>query len=48
MAAGFNPTHTAQIVSEVVPKVRWEHGVDDPGDPTWVRTDIGWSTDPDV
>ena len=25
----------------------WEYGVEDPGDPTWVLTDISWSTDPD-
>jgi hypothetical protein len=31
----------------MVPLVMWEYGVDDPGDPTWVRADISWSTDPD-
>jgi hypothetical protein len=31
----------------MVPKVLWEYGVEDPGDPTWVLTDISWSTDPD-
>ena len=25
-----------------------EYGVEDPGDPTWVLTDISWSTAPDV
>ena len=47
LAASVNPTRTAEIVNEMVPKVLWEYGVEDPGDPTWVRTDISWSTDPD-
>ena len=25
----------------------WEYGVTDPNDPTWIRTDISWSIDPD-
>jgi hypothetical protein len=32
----------------LVPTVLWEYGVSDPEDPTWVRTGISWSTDPDV
>jgi hypothetical protein len=47
LAAAINPTRTAQIVDEVVPRVLWEYGVSDPDDPTWVLTDISWSTDPD-
>lgn len=47
LAASINPTRTAEIVNEMVPKVLWEYGVEDPGDPTWVLTDISWSTDPD-
>ena len=47
LAASVNPERTAEIVDEMVPKVLWEYGVEDPGDPTWVRTDISWSTDPD-
>jgi hypothetical protein len=47
MAAAISPTRVAEIVETMVPKVLWEYGVDDPGDPTWVRTDISWSTDPD-
>jgi len=47
LAAAINPTRTAQIVNEMVPLVLWEYGVDDPDDPTWVRTDISWSTNPD-
>jgi hypothetical protein len=47
LAAAVNPTRTAEIVNAMVPRVLWEYGVDDPKDPTWVRTDISWSTDPD-
>jgi hypothetical protein len=47
LAAMVNPTRTAEIVNEMVPKVLWEYGVEDPGDPTWVLTDISWSTNPD-
>jgi len=47
LAAAINPTRTAEIVDEVVPTVLWEYGVTDPEDPTWVLTDISWSTDPD-
>lgn len=47
LAATVNPTRTAEIVNAMVPKVLWEYGVADPADPTWVRTDISWSTDPD-
>ncbi|MBC8503593.1 MAG: DUF4091 domain-containing protein [Anaerolineales bacterium] len=48
MAAAVDPTRTAEIVKEIIPKVLWEYGVDDPEDPTWVYTDISWSTDSDV
>lgn len=37
-----------QIVNDMVPSVLWEVGVEDPDDPTWVLTDISWSTNPDV
>lgn len=47
LAAGINPTRTAELVSTTVPQVLWEYGVSDPQDPTWVLTDISWSTDPD-
>ncbi|MFQ5796540.1 MAG: hypothetical protein ACE5JP_16025 [Candidatus Bipolaricaulia bacterium] len=47
LAAAIDPTRTHQIVSRMVPKVLWEYGVTDPGDPTWVLTNISWSTDPD-
>jgi hypothetical protein len=48
LAAASDPIRTAEIVEEIVPQVLWEYGVSDPGDPTWVLTDISWSTDPDV
>jgi len=47
LAAAVDPTRTNQIVARMIPTILWEYGVDDPGDPTWVRTDISWSTDPD-
>jgi len=47
LAEAISPTRTAEIVDETVPTVLWEYGVSDPEDPTWVLTDISWSTDPD-
>lgn len=48
MAAAIDPLRVQQIVDAIVPSVLWEYGVSDPNDPTWVLTDISWSTDPDV
>ncbi|MFH1038450.1 MAG: glycoside hydrolase domain-containing protein [PVC group bacterium] len=48
LAAKVAPDRVLQIVSTMIPKILWECGVDDPTDPTWIRTDISWSTDPDV
>jgi len=48
MAAEIAPARVAEIVGTMIPKILWEYGVDDPGDPTWIRTDISWSTDPDL
>jgi hypothetical protein len=48
MAAQLDPTAVQAIVQRIVPKVVWEVGVDNPSDPTYVHTDISWSTDPDV
>ena len=48
MAAAIDPVRTAEIVNAIIPKVVWEVGVTDPEDPTWVISDISWSTDPDV
>jgi len=47
LAAAVDPVRTRQIVEGMIPQVLWEYGVDDPGDPTWVWTDISWSADPD-
>ena len=48
LAAEIDPERTAGIVNAIIPKVLWEYGVSDPEDPTWLLTDISWSTDPDV
>lgn len=47
MAAAINPEKVKEIVKRMVPKILWEYGIDDENDPTWVRTDISWSTHPD-
>jgi hypothetical protein len=47
LAEVISPTRTAEIVGELIPTVLWEYGVSDPEDPTWLLTDISWSTDPD-
>jgi hypothetical protein len=48
LAAEIDPERTAEIVSGIIPRVLWEYDVSDPEDPTWVLTDISWSTNPDV
>ena len=48
LAAAIDAARTVEIVNEMIPQVLWEYGVEDPGDPTWVRTDISWPTDPDA
>jgi hypothetical protein len=48
MAAAVDPAATWEVVNRMIPKVLWEYGVQEPSDPTWVRTDISWSTDPDL
>jgi len=48
MAAAIDPVRTAEIVGEIVPEVLWELGVESEEDPTYVYSDISWSTDPDV
>jgi hypothetical protein len=47
LARAINPTRVQQILNERVPKALWDYGVTDPNDPTWVRTDISWSSNPD-
>ena len=47
LAKAVNPAATRAIVEKMVPVALWDNGVDDPSDPTWVKTDISWSVDPD-
>ncbi len=47
MAAKLKPARVKEIVDSTIPEVLWEYGVDDINDPTWVRTDISWSVNPD-
>ena len=48
LAAAKNPAAVQALVNTMVPKVAWEVGVDNPADPTYVHSDISWSTNPDV
>lgn len=48
LAASIDPERVAQLVETMIPSVLWEVGVEDPNEPSWVLTDISWSTDPDV
>jgi hypothetical protein len=48
LAYAADPARTREIVNRMVPKVLWEVGVETPDDPTWKRTDISWSIDPDA
>jgi len=48
MTAAVDPVRTAEILQSVIPQILREYGVEDPEDPTWVLTDISWSTDPDI
>ena len=48
LAVAINPARTAQIINSMIPGILWEVGVTEPEDPTWVLTDISWSTDPDM
>ena len=47
LAAAVNPEATEAIVQRMVPTVLWEYGVENEDDPTYVHTDISWSTDPE-
>lgn len=47
MAVSADPSGVTDLVNQVVPEALWELGVEDPDDPTWVLSDISWSTDPD-
>ncbi len=48
LAYAADPAKTREIVNRMVPKVLWEVGVETADDPTWKRTDISWSIDPDA
>ncbi|MFB3889709.1 MAG: glycoside hydrolase domain-containing protein [Candidatus Bathyarchaeia archaeon] len=48
LAAAVNQARVTQIVDRMVPKFAWEYGAEDPSDPTYLHTDISWSTNPDV
>lgn len=48
LAAQIDPQRVSEIVQTMIPTVLWEVGIEDRNDPTWVLTDIGWSTDPDI
>ncbi|HED53863.1 MAG TPA: DUF4091 domain-containing protein [Phycisphaerales bacterium] len=48
LAGAIDPAATDAVVDATVPTILWEYGVTDPNDPTYVLTDISWSTDPDV
>ncbi len=48
LANKVNPLETIAIVNKMLPKVLWEYGVENEIDPTYVYTDISWSTDPDT
>lgn len=47
LARGQDSAATNSLIATMVPKALWEYGVNDPNDPTWVKTDISWSTSPD-
>ncbi len=48
MARAVDPQAVQDLVARMVPKAMWEYGIDNPHDPTYVHSDISWSTDPDV
>ena len=48
LAMAKDSTATEAIINKIVPKVLWEYDVADPNDPSWVRSEISWSSDPDV
>jgi len=48
MAESIDPEGTYLIIDSIIPKVFWEYGCAEDWDPTWLRTDISWSTDPDI
>ena len=47
LARARDSTAVDAIIARMVPKALWEYGVTDPKDPTWVRTDVSWSANPE-
>jgi len=48
LAAKVDEKKTRAIVARILPKALWEYGRSSESDPTWVRTPVSWSPDPDV
>lgn len=46
-ARAVDPDAVDALVDQMIPKVLWEYGVASEEDPTWVLTDISWSTESD-
>lgn len=47
LASQMNKAKADTVLTRMVPKVYWDVGVDNPSDPTYVHTDISWSTNSD-
>ena len=47
LAEAVDPVAARAVVDRILPKALWEYGVSNAEDPTFVFTDIAWSTDPD-
>lgn len=48
LASTVDPAAVRTLVDQMVPKVLWDYGVDNPRDPTYTHTDVSWSNDPQV
>jgi hypothetical protein len=46
LANAVNPTAAQSVVNRMVPQAMWDYGVASQTDPTWIRTDISWSVNP--
>jgi hypothetical protein len=47
LASKVDSARVQRIVNRMVPKALWDYGVADTKDPTWMKTDISWSINPD-
>ncbi len=47
LASAIDPAATKAVTDRMVPKALWEYGVGSSRDPTWLKTEISWSTNPD-